>query len=347
MIKNRHLDLAETAYKQKKINKDLSTHTDKLAVVSFDLQKCLPTPMLVNGVSFYKRQLWTFNLTLYETSLCRETGKPSKRHMCFMWDETVAKRGSQEIGSCLFKYLKELAPSTEEIVFYSDCCPGQTRNVFVSSMFLSAIKHFNEIGRSLVIHHKFLEPGHTHMEADTIHAKIEKAKKRTTASIELPRDWSTFLRTMECQPKLNVYQMEQREFLDFKSLLKTEYTKRTEDTEGRGVRWGEIRWMKYEKNIENPAQIMFKNSLVEEEPFRILDISRKKSLRKNRGNALSPISNIPLKLSQEKLQDFKSLLPYITTQSRMYYQTFVDSLLDSPDVEDLWTDPEQGSEDDD
>lgn len=97
-----------------------------------------------------------------------------------MWDETVTKRGSQEIASCLFKYLKENESGEEEIIFYSDCCPGQTRNFHINSMFLTVVNHFHEQGRSLVIHHKFLEPGYTHMEAVTIHAEIEKA---TTASI--------------------------------------------------------------------------------------------------------------------------------------------------------------------
>lgn len=337
MLKNKHLDFAEAAYKQKQTDKTRSKNQNKVTVVSFDLQKCLPTPMLVNGVSFYKRQLWTFNLTLYETSHCLD--KPQTRHMCFMWDETIAKRGSQEIASCLVKYLKELEPGAEEIIFYSDCCPGQTRNIFLSSMFLWIVEDFAANGRSLVIHHKFLEPGHTHMEADTIHARIEKSKKRTTANIELPRDWSTFIQSIDCQPKLKVYQMEQSEFLDFKSLLKTKYIKRTEDIKGVSVRWSEIRWIKYHYDQENPGQIMFKNSLVEEDPFEVLDISRKKSVRRpsQLGNLLSPISTSPLKLSKEKLQDLKSLLPYISTQSKMYYQTFIDNLKDCSDVEDVWS----------
>lgn len=71
------------------------------------------------------------------------------------------------------------------------------------------------------------------MEAVKIHTQIEKA---TTASIELPRDWSNFIKNIDCKPKLNVYQMEQEDFLDFKSLLKTEYIRRTEDTDGDQVR---------------------------------------------------------------------------------------------------------------
>lgn len=44
-------------------------------------------------------------------------------------------------------------------------------------MFLYLVSCFKEKGRDLTIHHTFLVPGHTHIEADTIHAAIEKQKK--------------------------------------------------------------------------------------------------------------------------------------------------------------------------
>lgn len=142
--------------------------------------------------------------------------------------------------------------------------------------------------------------------------------------------------------------MEQKDFLDFKSLLKTEYTKRTEDNEGDSVRWLNIRWIKYLYDDANPAQILFKTSLVEEEPFKILDTSHKKSVRRqgNQNSLLSPISNHPLKLSKEKLQDLKSLLPYISTHSKMYYQTFIENLDYSSDIHDIWSNTSEGEDED-
>lgn len=43
---------------------------------------------------------------------------------------------------------------------------------------VTVVNNLHKQGRSQVIHHKFLEPGHTHMETDSIHAKFEKAKKK-------------------------------------------------------------------------------------------------------------------------------------------------------------------------
>lgn len=103
--------------------------------------------------------------------------------------------------------------------------------------------------------------------------------------------------------------------------------------------WSEINWIKYEHDAGNLTQIRFKNSLVNEEPFKILDISRKKSKRRlgRPENVLLPISNSPLKLSKEKLTDPKSLLPYIRTHSQMYYHTIIDNLQCGSNVDDIWS----------
>lgn len=333
-LKNEHLDFAEAAYKQKDIDKKLSLKDKKLAVVSFDLQKCLATPSLVNGVSFYKRQLWTYNLTLYETR-CNQANP--KRKLCFIWDETIAKRGSQEIASCLMKYLNNvLDKEVSEVIFYSDCCPGQTRNIFVSAMFLYVVQKRHEEGHPLVIHHKFLEPGHTHMEADTIHALIERAKKRAVDPIEIPRDWVTFIRYIQCDPNLIVFEMEQREFFDFKSLMKNTFIHRTENTEAETVYWNSVRWVKYAFNEDSHGKLLYKTTLQDNVPFKVLDISRKKGKRHGSKNqaSLQPISNQPLPLSKEKLNDLKSLMPFISNSGRMYYATFVNSLACTSDGDD-------------
>ncbi|KAG5891151.1 hypothetical protein JTB14_005486 [Gonioctena quinquepunctata] len=91
--KNEHLQLADAAYQEKRDDKLRCKTNSKMVVVSFDLQKCLPTPHLTSGISFYKRKLWTLNLTLYET---RENKNSA---ICYLWNETIAKRGGQEIAS--------------------------------------------------------------------------------------------------------------------------------------------------------------------------------------------------------------------------------------------------------
>lgn len=135
------------------------------------IRKCLSTPLLSSGLSFYKQQLWTFNLTIYETYA-------NKNNLyCYLWDESNAKRSGQEIASCIYNYINdklEKCDSIQEIILYSDCCTGQNRNIYMTVMFLYLVGCLKEKGRDLVIHHTFLIPGHTPIEGDTIHATIEK-----------------------------------------------------------------------------------------------------------------------------------------------------------------------------
>jgi len=320
--KNSHLEMAEASYKEKQKDKNLSMSANSnITTISFDLQKCLPTPMLLNGVSFYKRQLWTFNLTLYETT------ENQSRPICYLWNETIAARGGQEIASCIFKHLFEkLKEETEIVNLYSDCCPGQNRNIYMAIMLLEVVKIFQSRGKKITINHKFLQPGHTHMEADSIHAIIEKSKKKSLASIEVPRDWVNLIRMIHRNPPIIVSEMVQNDFLNFKELLKTKYVHRKVNTKHEPVSWNKIKWMQYKTN--SLGIVSYKYSFDEDE-FLELNLS-KKSLRKSTETdfVLKPITTVPLPLPAEKIKDLQSLLPYIHSNSRQYYDSFLANLVD-------------------
>ena len=62
-----------------------------------------------------------YNLTLYEN--CQLTGDAG---YCFMWNKTVAGRGSQEIGSYLLMWLENLpeAEGIDDVRLYGDSYGG-------------------------------------------------------------------------------------------------------------------------------------------------------------------------------------------------------------------------------
>lgn len=330
--RNEHLQLANSAYEEKRSDKIRCKSNPKMVVVSFDLQKCLPTPYLTSGISFYKRKLWTLNLTLYETRGNKNSA------ICYLWNETIAKRGGQEIASCLFAYLKSLPHDVNEVIFYSDCCPGQTRNIYLPMMFMTVLEQFSNLGREVIISHKFLVPGHTHMEADTIHASIEKAKKTTTVRVDIPRDWANLIRMIPRTPPIVVTEMGLQDFFDFKSLLRSRFQHRKVNTSGQPVIWNKIRHIQYRH--DKIGTMLYKFSFNNEEEFSGLDLLRKKT-RRSQILQLTPISKEPLGIPENKLQHLRDLQPYIDANSRMYYSQFLNTLTVSSTAVDALTDDEE------
>nr|CAH7743470.1 unnamed protein product [Callosobruchus chinensis] len=60
-----HLAEASKRYQLKKTDKEeCAKYSASKIMLTVDLQKCLPTPLLTNSQSFYSLKLWTYNYTL-------------------------------------------------------------------------------------------------------------------------------------------------------------------------------------------------------------------------------------------------------------------------------------------
>lgn len=67
------------------------------------MQQCLPTPFLSTSASFYKKQLWSFNLTVHD--------RVSNQSFGYMWHEAEELQSETEIALCVFQHLKSLPES--------------------------------------------------------------------------------------------------------------------------------------------------------------------------------------------------------------------------------------------
>ena len=88
----------------------------------------------------------------------------------YLWNETIAKRGSIEIASCLIHYFDHfLQDEVKTLKMFSDNCGGQNKNI---NIVLTCLKQIHE-GRFNYIEHNFMEPGHSYLPCDRDFGHIE------------------------------------------------------------------------------------------------------------------------------------------------------------------------------
>lgn len=306
-IQEEHHAVADLAYKAKNHDKTLSKQNPEWhRLFTFDLQKCLPSPKLTTNVAFYKRSLWTFNLTIHDGA--------SNQPFNYLWHEGIANRGGNEISSCLYLHLNSLPQPIKTITFYSDNCVGQNKNSFMSAMFLFFLQ--TKETNITQIDHKFLIVGHTHMECDVVHATIEKQIRKTSIDIHAPHDYSQFIRTIRSTNTFKVIDMQQTDFFNFSEMVKTKYTWRSKDAAGNRFIWSQVRWIRYTNQY---GIIQYKNSLDENEPFKIHNIKRRGISRISR-TELKLAYNGPNLINSKKKKDILDMLPLISPQYHDFYR---------------------------
>lgn len=149
--------------------------------VTLDLLAILQITKGTVGQLYYLRKLAVYNLTIYESPL------PNNAY-CLCWNETHDKKGSNEIGTCIYYYVNNyLCPEIKHLAIFSDTCSGQNRNQLIAVLLLWAVQH----SHVNVIEQKLLESGHTYMEEDSMHSPIEYARKYM--NITSMNDWKMFL----------------------------------------------------------------------------------------------------------------------------------------------------------
>ena len=237
---------------EEKTNDKLRMENDpQFLCATFDLQSVLQIPSGDISSLYYKRKLVLYNLTIYEMK------KPNNAY-CFLWLETDGKKGGNEIGSILIQYLKSYLPKgIKHVSFFSDSCIGQNRNQLVTSAIMYACQVLFD---DMTIDLKFLIPGHTHMECDSMHASIEFAKKNV--EIFSLHEWVNVMKCARRKHPYTVIPLTHSDFYDLKTLSSTLIKNRNKTADGENINWLFIRWIRIQSTT--PYQLLVKTSFDEE-----------------------------------------------------------------------------------
>ncbi len=277
-----------------------------------DLQQILPTPRLHTGVAYYKRKMWTYNFCIHNI----KTGKSTM----YVWHETVAKRGSSEVASCLKKWLDDEYAKGDfgRLIVVSDNCAGQNKNINLVLMYLREL-HSN---RLTDIDHVYLVPGHSHMACDRNFGNIE-LKVSALGIVYKPDDYVNAIKTAT-REGFSVVKMTQDDFLDFGSLLKHVTKRKAPGSTFKeckkillrlAYREGYCLKSDYACNDANITQVRLQKSKAARSR-RLFDLSTP---------TLPKVYSRALSLTPEKVRDLKYLLALMPNASHPFYQAIFDA----------------------
>lgn len=206
----------------KKDAEEGKTNNNNVTVIALDLMKTLATPVISTGICYYKRQLWTYCLGIHNISI--------NQGFMYVWNESIASRGSPEIASCIMHYIKNYV-QTSTLIMYSDQCGGQNRNIKMYSFCNYIVTSPNFVVNK--IDHKFLVSGHSYLPCGEDFGLIEKRKK-FHANIYVPDDWLPVIIEARRRMPFIVVEMKTEDFFSSKQLEK-QITNRKINSEKRKV----------------------------------------------------------------------------------------------------------------
>lgn len=296
-----HRKVKQTLDEKKKDIEKIKNNND-IHMITFDLQKTLPTPCLKSNLAYYKRALWTYNLGIHN---CQ-----NGHAFMFMWPENIGSRGASEIGSCLLKYIKEYLPSgVRHLIAYSDSCGGQNRNKIIARIWLYIVAHTN----ITTIDHKFMISGHSYLPNDTDFAHIER-KKKTIQYVYTPKEWMELVDSV--RPQFQVIEMKSNDFFSTEIIGKVLINRKI-DTEKQKINWLKMRWMQFKKAY--PKRLFFKETLNPDIEFFEINLAptyKSPPIPKT----LPLLRNNDRYLKKEKLKDIKSLLEFVPPIHHRFYE---------------------------
>ncbi|GFO42190.1 voltage-dependent calcium channel unc-36 [Plakobranchus ocellatus] len=152
-----------------------ASNIPNLAAVCSNFWKNLPRPNISTSNMYYRRQLSAYTFNIHSLG-------DGEVHL-YCCDESVGKKGANEVASMLLHYFETLPPEVTHLRLFCDSCGGQNKNYTILRF-----AHFMVNVRTKFEHIKMVFPirGHSYMDCDRDMVVIHQ---KTPA--ETPADWRT------------------------------------------------------------------------------------------------------------------------------------------------------------
>ncbi|KAL5239056.1 hypothetical protein ACI65C_006466 [Semiaphis heraclei] len=179
-----HIRKAEVFYTDMKRFSTEAKLKDSVELLSFDYQQNMALPYVPAGDVFYKRQLWSYNFCIHSAK--------TKKSYFFMYDESTAKKGQNEVISFLnYYFLNILSPDVNMVYLFSDNCSAQNKNKLLFA-YLSALVNTPTNNIKHIVH-RYPEPGHSFLACDRCFGHIEKLRRKVER-VYLPTEYEKMVK---------------------------------------------------------------------------------------------------------------------------------------------------------
>ena len=287
---------------------------------SFDLQKILSTPCLNVSKMYYLSKYTVYNLVIKSVF--------SGHGDCYMWGEVDGKKGANEIGTGIYKYIekKTAAGNIKEFIFYSDNCPGQNLNRILPICYMYCAKKFG-----VTITHKFLQVGHTQMGCDTVHSVIIERKKKSI-KVYTPDQWQTVVELSGCEVDFLTY----NDFMNFQDNIKLFANWHISEA-GEKINWTLHKAVKVDPVQPFVLQMKLKLHSDQLIVLNLLEQPDGKSTRSKQSEKDTLLSNIaqlynsPLKVAKKKVDKLLQCCRENTIPAKFHH--FYENLRPDPDLD--------------
>jgi hypothetical protein len=297
--------------------------SDTVCYCLMDLQQVISLPKTEAGMVFYKRKLSTYNFTVYD--------KNKKKGYCYIWDESEAKRGANEIATCVLSFIRRKASEgITDFIIWSDNCGGQNKNKYLFAAYTLAAAKYD-----VHITHRYMERGHTMNEADSMHSTIERAARYE--QIFEPKDLVPIVLNAKRKGSKYDVQLIGPEILDFHPLAD-----KLQNWTSKNAQWKNVREIKVDP--EEPGKVFVKHDLspnIAAVEIKISKVGRQVNLA---SYSVPKAYNGPLQLKFKKLADLANLCSELVIP--VHKHAFYKGLLNFPALDNpLMLDEEELSED--